>query len=69
MNRLDSKSTDEKIKIEELYEYFKNLNSNELHEDDDIQINLQNNDEILNSQITDDEIKTSYTIIESLPKT
>ena len=57
LNRLDSKSTDEKIKIEELYEYSKNLNSNELHEDDDIQINLQNNDEILNSQITDDEIK------------
>ena len=33
------------------------MNSNKLHGDDDIQINLQNNNEILNSQITDDEIK------------
>ena len=52
-------------------ECFKNVNSNEQHEDDDIQTNLQNNDEILNSQITDDEIKnvlTSYTIINCLPK-
>ena len=60
LNKLDDTLTDKKIKIEELYEYFKNINAGVNDEQDDTQINVQNHDEILNSPITTEEIKKMY---------
>ena len=60
INNIDSKNTDSSIKTDALYTFFKDLN-NELNSDDDssdpnIDISINDDDEILNSPITDSEI-------------
>ena len=53
INKLDNKNVDDKIKIEELYNYFKTLNT---ADEPDPFINLSDHNLTLNSPITQTEI-------------
>ena len=57
MHNLETKKVDDKIKIEELYEYFKNLNSDELNDDNEPQIDLNDQNDTLDAPITEKEIR------------
>ena len=57
INKLDNKNVDDKINIEELYNYFKNLNTGEVNDEPDPFINLSDHNLTLNSPITQTEIK------------
>ena len=57
MENLKFASEKKQIILNEFYEYFRNINSAENIEDDqEVDINLHDNNDILNSQITDQEI-------------
>ncbi|MES9882143.1 MAG: reverse transcriptase family protein [Sedimenticola sp.] len=59
LNRMDKPKLDENITIDNLYDYFKEINSNENECDlgnEPLNINISDDDEILNSKITENEI-------------
>ena len=57
LNSLEKKSDNPDLNLSEFYEYFKTSNSSGDPEDDqEVHINLNDNNEILNSQITGQEI-------------
>ena len=57
LNSLEKKSDNPDLDLNEFYEYFRNINSAENIEDDhEVDIDLHDNNDILNSQITDQEI-------------
>ena len=57
MNNLQPKKVDGKIKIKELYEYFKNLNADEPNDDNELQIDLNDQNDTLDAPITKEKKK------------
>ncbi|MES9879996.1 MAG: reverse transcriptase family protein, partial [Sedimenticola sp.] len=59
LNNIDKKKTDDKISLDTLYEYFKEMNANDNPPDNEqnFNINISDDDEILNSKISEDEIR------------
>ena len=59
MNSLERKNEDDKISIDILYDFFKDINENEHNneqEANDINIDITDDDDILNSWITESEV-------------
>ena len=57
IHNLETKKVDDKIKIEELYEYFKNLNSDEPNDDNEPQLHLNDQNDTLDAPITEQQIR------------
>ncbi|MES9884249.1 MAG: reverse transcriptase family protein [Sedimenticola sp.] len=58
LNKMEKNKKADKVTIDDLYNHFKNVNINAEHEDDfNIDFHIDDDDEILNSSITDDEIR------------
>ena len=67
MNSLDKAKDNESINIETLYNYFKTLNEQNENEEitQDLDIDINNDDELLNSQFTEEEIHKCIKIVKN----
>ena len=67
MNSLDKAKGNERINIETLYNYFKTLNEQNENEEiaQDLDIDINNDDELLNSPITEEEIHKCINILKN----
>ena len=70
MNSLDKAKDNESINIETLYNYFKTLNEQNENEEiaQDLDIDINNDDELLNSPIMEEEIHKCIKILKNKKK-